>query len=60
MSAGDLARIAAASFNAGEISVFEALDALNAAADTEERAIDLARDAREAAIALEELAPEME
>lgn len=59
-SAGDLARIATASFNAGEISVFEALDALNAAADTEERAIDLARDAREAAIALKELSPNTE
>lgn len=59
-SAGDLARIATASFNAGEISMFEALDALNAAADTEERAIDLARDAREAAIALKELSPETE
>lgn len=57
-SATELARIAGVSFNAGEISVFEALDALNAATETQALAITLARDAREAVIALKELSPE--
>lgn len=57
-SATELRQIALASFNGGEIAVFEVIDALQSAREAELRSITLKHSAREAALGLAELLPE--
>ena len=59
-SATELREIALASFNGGEIAVFEVIDALQSAREAELRTITLKHNARKAALALAELLPESE
>ncbi|MFP3942557.1 MAG: TolC family protein [Alphaproteobacteria bacterium] len=59
-SAPELARIARISYEAGEIGVLEAIDALRSAYEAELQITSLKRDARAAHIALQELLPETE
>ncbi|WP_291079085.1 TolC family protein [Hyphomonas sp.] len=57
-SATELREIALASFNGGEIAVFEVIDALQSAREAELRTIALKHNARKAALDLAELLPE--
>lgn len=59
-SAAELGRITRVAYDAGEIGVMEAIDALRAAYETELGLIGLRRDARAAFIALQELSPDIE
>ena len=59
-SAKELREIALASFNGGEIAVFEVIDALQSAREAELRTITLKHNARKAALDLAELLPETE
>ncbi|WP_300395889.1 TolC family protein [Henriciella sp.] len=57
-SATELRQIALASFNGGEIAVFEVIDALQSTREADLRTITLKHNARKAALALAELLPE--